>query len=190
MKKIVLFFILITVLVLSTGCGGEDIEIKGEDEAWKVYTYPADNMFGLEKIVLFEDYAVAVFDVKKCDNGYVPLGSFDVEKKYSVSVNLDNLSQYKIEDATLEERNGKYVLTARAFYDEANKRDSSLPVRSMGLDFGYGRIWCYEDRTYLQYMNTDNSEVTETSYQNYYYDSGKWEEIVDQRFVEQPIMME
>ena len=82
------------------------------------------------------------------------------------------------------------MITARASYDEANKRDNSLPVQAVGLTFEYGNIWCYEDRTYLQYTNTDNSEITEISYQNYYWDSGQWEKIVDESFVEQPAMME
>lgn len=190
MKKVVLFFPLLAVLVFLMGCGSENIKIAGEDEAWKVYTYPSNNMFGVEKIVLFEDCAVAVFDVKKCDAGYVPLESVDTDKNSIASVHLDNLSQYKRGESTLEKRNGKYVITARASYDEANKRDNSLPVHAVGLTFEYGNIWCYEDRTYLQYTNTDNSEITEISYQNYYLDSGKWEKIVDESFVEQPAMME
>lgn len=190
MKRVAIFFVLLAVLVLATGCGGESIKIKGENEAWKVYTYPSDNMFGLEKIVLFENYAVAVFDVKKCDKGYVPLESFDVNEKYRVFVHMENLKQSKIEDVSLKKRNGKYLLTAASSYDEANKVDSSLPVHTSGLSFGYGSIWCYEDRTYLQYMNTDNSEITEFSYQEYYWDSGRWEEIVDRRYSEQPTMSE
>ena len=186
MKKNVIFLALLVVLVFATGCGGDGIKIEGEDEAWKVYTYPSDNMFGLEKIVLFEDYAVAVFDVKKCDAGYVPLESLDMDKKYSVTVHMDNLYSYRNGETSLKKRNGKYVLSAGSTYDEAKKIDSSLPEHASGMGFGYGSIWCYEDRTYLQYMNTDNSEITETSYQEYYWDSGRWEEIVDNSFVEQP----
>lgn len=190
MKKAMIFIALLTVLVLSFGCSKESVKIDGEDEAWEVYTYPSDNMFGLEKIVLFEDYAVAVFDIKKCDAGYVPLGTLDMDEKYSVSVGLDNLSQYKNGDTTLEKRKGKYVITARASYDEAYKVDSSLPVHASRLYFGYGSIYCYEDRTYLQYMNTDNSEITLISYQEYYWDSGQWNDIVDNTLIEQPTMAE
>lgn len=117
-------------------------------------------------------------------------GLWKREQNSIASVHLDNLSQYKRGESTLEKRNGKYVITARASYDEANKRDNSLPVHAVGLTFEYGNIWCYEDRTYLQYTNTDNSEITEISYQNYYWDSGQWEKIVDESFVEQPAKME
>ena len=109
-----------------------------------------------------------------------------MDKKYSVTVHMDNLNSYRNGETSLKKRNGKYVLSAGSTYDEAKKTDSSLPVHASGINFGYGSIWCYEDRTYLQYMNTDNSEITETSYQEYYWDSGRWEEIVDNSFVEQP----
>lgn len=190
MRKIAVIVAMLAVLVISAGCGGADIEIEGEKEARKVYTYPSDNMFGLEKIVLFEDYAVAVFDAQKCDDGFVPLKDIYREKNYRFSVDLDNLSQYKIAEGDLVERKGKYVLTARATYDEANKRDSTLPVYASGLSFGYGTICCYEDRTYLQYMNTENSEYTECAYQEYYWDKGEWEEVSYDCYSEQPSLEE
>lgn len=185
MKKLIAMITMLMLLSLMAGCKSTDIKVEGEDGPCDIYTYPKDNMFGLEKIVLFEDHAVAVFDAKTCDEGYVPLKELYEKKETRFVLLLDNVSKSKIEDGSLIKLNDKYVLTAAESYDEADIVDKSISVKAKGLNFGNGKIVCDDDKTHLEYMLVD-SEYTDIATQDYSVDTGKWGEIVSNGYAEQP----
>lgn len=66
--------LVMTLILFLAGCSAPPITIEGEENAKAVYTCSPDNMFGLERIVIFQTETVVVFDMQKCDlKGY---GSF------------------------------------------------------------------------------------------------------------------
>ena len=69
MLKRVMAFLLATVSLASlAGCKKSKPLVENEKDAKEVIECPKKNMVGLEKIVIFEDRAVAVFDKKICDD--------------------------------------------------------------------------------------------------------------------------
>ena len=183
MKRFFLTVAIIAMLVSLAGCDNSNIKIEGEEGPCDIYTYPSNNIFGLEKIVLFDGYAVGVFDVKKSDAGYVPIKELYKAGERRFIVSLENLKKSKIADGSIEKVKGKYIITARGTYDEADKLDSSLPVRATGMHFGNGTIICDENQTKLQYTLVD-SEYTEIVTQEYSVDTGKWGKVINQSYDE------
>ena len=62
MKKIFALILILVTTFSFSACGSYRVE--GEKDAINVYTCSDKNMLGLEKIVVFEDHIVAVFDRK------------------------------------------------------------------------------------------------------------------------------
>lgn len=176
MKRIIALITMIMMLALMTGCSAAEFKVEGEETAQKVYTYPNDNMFGLEKMVLFDDHAVAVFDIDKCDAGYVPIENLYKNNECRFTLFTENLKKGKIMDGSLEKTQGRYILTARESFDEADRINTGLPVKVTGLSFGNGMITCKEEKTSLQYTLVD-TEYTEIACQEFNNKTGTWSEI-------------
>ena len=64
MRKVTALLMAVITLFAFTSC---EYKVKNEGKAEKVYTCPSDNMYGLEKIVVFEDGITMVFDKRICD---------------------------------------------------------------------------------------------------------------------------
>lgn len=188
MKRIVVLLAIVMLTALMTGCGKSEIRVEGEEGSCDIYTYPADNMLGLEKMVLFDDHAVAVFDARKSDEGYAPIEDLYKQNINRFVVSLDNICKSKIVDGSIEKVEGRYVITARCTYDEADKIDPDLPVKATGLIFANVMITCSENHTKLQYSRVD-SEYTEIACQEYSMETGKWSEI-DEESYDEPAMTE
>ena len=67
MKRVFVFLLVAVTLITIVGCKKTKKLIENEADAKEVIECPKENMFGLEKIALFEDRAVAVFDEKLCE---------------------------------------------------------------------------------------------------------------------------
>ena len=75
MRRITALLMAVVTLFAFTSC---ECKVENEDKALKVYTCPSDNMYGLEKIVVFEDGITMVFDKRMCDKSeYAEFDEFE-----------------------------------------------------------------------------------------------------------------
>ena len=88
-------------------------KIRDEEQALELYECSNDNMFGLEKIALFNDRVVLVFDKKKSSKyRFVGFVKRAAEKKTLEDASFDLGSESKeIRGYGFKERNGNYFFT-------------------------------------------------------------------------------
>lgn len=182
-KHTVIYAIFSIILACSviTGCGGKDyppIVIEGEDAAGAVYECPKDNMFGLEKVVLFEKCAVVVFDKTVCDKqrkyGGILIAGDDNTVKTRCS--LHNVSAFA-NFGTMEERDGKYIVTAGVKYSDADLYDPEEDVIIESVSVGQKSIYIEDGSFYLIYLDTSKDEEMTFYTQEYDPVSGEWGDI-------------
>lgn len=101
--------------------------VDNEDQAQKIITCSHRNLFGLEKIVLFENRMVAVFDKDTCDKSdcFLKKGS---KKIQYVCLSTNNTSGIQPE-FDLYEDNGKYILDTTFHCEESNLIDPARKVK-------------------------------------------------------------
>ena len=171
---------LVCIFALSA-CGGDKVDgaykVDGEEQAVRIYTCPADNMFGLEKAVVFEDRVIAVFDKGIIDKSeYISL-SYDQEKnEISAAADLSNLSQYRNPLSTIEEKDGKYIVTMMFEYDEDNKIDPDKNIEVTGFNVLGGNVDFNDGNLKLLY-SIQGGECFDDFWQDYSESTGKWGEI-------------
>ena len=178
MKKIfAVILLLITAFALSA-CGSYPVE--GEKNAIDVYTCSDKNMLGLEKLVIFEDHIVLVFDRKAPKVGYeLDVDQIMRSKVINTSVSITGVNNYQ---AT-----GKYESSAEIFivtiYVSGPNGDTKVinPVQGSSLS----QIGV-ED--YLIDINSGNLRISRNDataegsvlhYQDYNQVSKKWSKIFE-----------
>ena len=161
---IVIVMSVICVFALSS-CGTN--KIKNEEQAVKTYTCPADNMFGLEKVAVFEDSMVAVFDKE--------LSYDETRTKLPAYANLSNLSTSGTSGSNFEIKNGKTFVTITFKYDEANKLDPDKDIEVTGFSV-LGMQVTLNDGDIELYYSVEGGECFDDYYQTYSQSSGKWRE--------------
>lgn len=109
--------VLILALIVSlAGCSAPPITIEGEENAKAVYACSPNNMFGLERIVIFQTEVVVVFDMVKCDmNGYGGSLSKATNENIDVYVSMDNADGIWNISNKIETRDGKYIVTKHCY---------------------------------------------------------------------------
>lgn len=105
--------------------------IDNEDKAQKVITCSHRNLFGIEKVVLFEDRAVAVFDKNTCDKCGCFIGQGNDAIHY-IWVSFNNLSGIEAQFNITEDQ-GKYILDAACQYEESDLIDPNREVKITGF---------------------------------------------------------
>ena len=105
--------------------------VDDEDKAQKVITCSHRNLFGIEKVVLFEDRAVAVFDKNTCDNCGCFIGQGNDAIQY-IWVSFNNLSGIEAQFNITEDQ-GKYILDAVCQYEESDLIDPNREVKITGF---------------------------------------------------------
>ena len=134
-------------------------------------------MFGFEKAVVFEDGVVAVFDKRISDGSEYGNMSYDQDReKFPADANCSNLSRYKISESRVEEKNGKYVVTMKFEYDEANKFDPNEDIEVIGFNV-LGREVTFNDGDIKLYYSIAGGECFDDYWQEYSDSTGKWGEI-------------
>ncbi len=168
---------IICVVVLSA-CGKDNTyKVDGEEEAIRIYSCPVDNMFGLEKVVVFEDRVIAVFDKEISDDSEYGKIAYNERKGYlPAGARLSNLSTYKGGESTLEEKDGKYIVTVGFEYDEANKIDSNKEIEITGFAV-CGRNIYFNDGDLQLLYTFEGGDCFEDFCQDYSGDEGEWGEI-------------
>ena len=105
--------------------------IGNEDKAQKVITCSHRNLFGIEKIVLFEDRAVAVFDKNTCDKCGCFIGQGN-DAIQNIWFSFNNLSGIEAQ-FNISEDQGKYILDAACQYEESDLIDPNREVKITGF---------------------------------------------------------
>ena len=172
--KIITLIMLICIFTLSA-CSTYSVE--GEYRSVRKYLCPADNMFGFEKAVVFEDGVVAVFDKEISDRSEYGNMSYDQDReKFPAYADYTNLSLSKISESRVEEKNGKYVVTMKFEYDEANKFDPNEDIEVIGFSV-LGREVTFNDGDIILYYSIAGGECFDDYWQEYSDSTGKWGEI-------------
>lgn len=117
--------------------------IGNEDKAQKVITCSHRNLFGIEKIVLFEDRVAAVFDKNTCDKCGCFIGQGNDAIQY-IWVSFNNLSGIEAQ-FNISEDQGKYILDAACQYEESDLIDPNREVKITGFGINGVKESIYAD---------------------------------------------
>lgn len=172
MRKIVASLMIIVSLFSFASCS---YRVKNESRAEYVYTCPSDNMYGLEKAVVFDDGIVLVFDKKASDNSEHV--KFDEMKKdddlYGIPVEMHDTRHKKPHvRSSFVEKNGKYIASA-FYYDEDTARIdiNGMTLFAKVVDVNNGNFLLTYD-TY-EYVTDGFERVT----QRFDASTGEWGEV-------------
>lgn len=182
-RRIAALLMAIVTLFAFTSC---EYKVKNEGKAEKVYTCPSDNMYGLEKIVVFEDGITMVFDKRICDKSkYAEFDEFETgDELFGKYFQMYGNHYYDIHisNSFLVKR-GKYV--ASAFYYSDNEKAiceekefviCGMQIYGKFIDINDGNIiLSYEDWETV----TDGHLVIK---QQYDASTGKWGEVEEEFF--------
>lgn len=105
--------------------------VDNEDKAQKVITCSHRNLFGIEKVVLFEDRAVAVFDKNTCDKCGCFIGQGN-DAIHHIWLSFNNLSGIEAQ-FNISEDQGKYILDAECQYEKSDLIDPNREVKITGI---------------------------------------------------------
>lgn len=169
--------VLILALIVSlAGCSAPPITIEGEENAKAVYTCSPDNMFGLERIVIFQTEVVVVFDMVKCDmNGYGGSLSKATDESINVYVTMDNADGIWNISNKIETRDGKYIVTKHCY--EARKYDPDKDVTVESISVNGKSVFINDGSFHLIYMKNIDDDSYETYSQIYDSANGTWGKI-------------
>lgn len=117
--------------------------VDNEDKAQKVITCSHRNLFGIEKVVLFEDRVAAVFDKNTCDKCDCFIGQGNDAIQY-IWVSFNNLSGIEAQFNMTEDQ-GKYILDAACQYEESDLIDPNREVKITGFWIKGGKESIYVD---------------------------------------------
>lgn len=182
--------VLITVMLLGfAGCDQKaEFKVDNEDKALHVYSCPVDNLFGLEKVVIFDNSAVAVFDKTTCDRNntlqYIDTYVDDEEYHYGFNVTVDNYytgmfvfdspESNMIYKSNIRITNGRYVVTETFNDDERRKIDPEKDFYITGLDVARQSIIINDGNFELTYTNINDSGKKSVTTQSYDAAKRKW----------------
>lgn len=170
MRKIIASILVIVTLFSFAGCS---YRVKNEGKAEHVYTCPADNMFGLEKAVLFSDGMVLVFDKKASDlSTHVDFENCPKSDEFygtPVALHDERHSEIHVRSSFVE-TSGKYVASA-FFYSEEDGEDVVIG----GMDLFGNEINVKDGKIVLSY---DDFESVTDGYmvisQSFDISAGEW----------------
>lgn len=117
--------------------------VGNEDKAQKVITCSHRNLFGIEKVVLFEDRLAAVFDKNTCDKCGCFIGQGNDAIQY-IWVSFNNLSGIEAQFNITEDQ-GKYILDAACQYEESDLIDPNREVKITGFGINGVKESIYAD---------------------------------------------
>ena len=176
--KRLLFFVLIVFNVcMLMACGKSDYKVENEQNAQTVYTCSNDNMLGLEKVVVFQDRVIAVFDKDKCDNSQFGglEGGVGSDKK-NTSVKLTNLMKYKTKKSTIIIDGNKYIATTEFEYEDEDKVDPDADVEVEGV-YVMERSIEFNNGNIRLFCSIPGGDCFDDYWQDYDKSSNKWGEI-------------
>lgn len=180
MKKLFAVILLLVTALAFTACGSYKVE--GEKNAKDVYTCSDKNMLGLEKIVVFEDRIVMVFDRKAPTTGYeLNVDQIMRSKSVNASVTISGISDYQV--TSKYEGNAEIFLVT--IYVSGPNGDTKIINPVQGRSVSYIGIEDYFVVINSGNMKISRSDVTDQGtivhYQDYNQVSKKWSKIKQQK---------
>ena len=159
---------------------GTEYAVADEDKAQKVIKSPHDNLFGIEKMVLFENRMVAVFDKDTNDK----TTAFFLDGTDGISYlwfSFNNLSPMETSYKVTEDGD-KYILEASCEYKKADLIDPDREVKIVDF-FARGT----EISMYIAIYGDDlelNLYKAESDSYSQYFDSAenKWDKVVTDKY--------
>ena len=174
--KLFSMVLVMTLILFLAGCSKPPITIDGEENAQAVYACSPDNMFGLERIVIFQTEVVVVFDMAKCDmNGYGGSLSKATNENIDVYVSMDNADGIWNISNKIETREGKYIVTKHCY--EARKYDPDKDVTVESITVNGKSVFINDGSFHLIYMKNVDDDSYETYSQIYDSENGTWGKI-------------
>ena len=170
------FAIIMTAISMFVLTSCDKKSVQNEEQAIKTYTCPNDNMFGLEKANVYEDGVVAVFDKKISDSGYGSMSYDEDMNKFPASANYTNLLKSKITESSIIEKNGKYIVSMKFEYDEADKSNPDESVDITGFVV-LGREVTFNDGDIKLFYTIEGGDCFDDYWQVYSQNSERWGEI-------------
>ena len=189
MKRAIASVLVLIMIFGFAGCDQKkEFKVDNEDNALCIYSCPADNSFGLEKVVVFDNSAVAVFDKEICDRKnnlrYIDTYVDDEEYHYGFSVDVDNYytgilvfessESNRIYKSSITITDGRYVVTESFNDDDQRKKDPEKDFCITGLDVARQSILINDGNFELSYTETDNSGKERVVSQSYDSSKRKW----------------
>ncbi|MBR6254049.1 MAG: hypothetical protein IKR22_01315 [Clostridiales bacterium] len=187
MRKRVFAFLLVAVsLITLVGCKKTKKLIENEADAKEVIECPKENMFGLEKIALFEDRAVAVFDEKLCEGFEYDENDLDTfslkgyldEEEPGFHLTVENMVNIWPEEdkSSIELKDGHYIVTIIFPNKESYKEDPDEDFEILGLHISGMTIWITEETVELRYT-ARGYDIMWYYTQEFDRAKGKWEKV-------------
>ena len=174
--KLFSMVLVMTLILFLAGCSAPPITIEGEENAKAVYTCSPDNMFGLERIVIFQTETVVVFDMQKCDlKGYGGSLSDVTVENLKVHVSMDNADGIWNISSKIEVRDGKYIVTNHSY--EARKYDPDKDVTLESITVNGKTVFINDGSFYLIYTRNSDGGKMKTYTQKYDPVKGTWGKI-------------
>ena len=173
MKRFLAAMLVFFTLFSMCGCA---YRVKHESSAEEIYTCSPDNMFGLEKIVIFKDGIVLVFDKESSDRSdHVKFKDYEEnDDMYGMPVQLHDIRHNKPHvRSSFEIKHGKYIASAFYYGDEdtTNIVINGMTLYQLVVDVNDGNILLkHED-----WENVTDGYLVVT--QRYDASSGEWGEI-------------
>lgn len=190
MKRMMALVLACVSLVSITGCKKSKVLVENEKDAKEVIECSSDNMYGLEKIVVFEDRAVAVFDQKICESfkydennsEEFSLKGYLGKKNPGFRAYVENMVDvYPNEDkSSIEVKNGHYVVTVIFPNKESYKEDPNEDFVIWALRIGDMDIEFNEKSIELEYV-ARGYDVMWYYKQNFDRSKGKWDHVDEER---------
>lgn len=139
MRK-VLSVVLIFIMAISFAACDSSYAVEGEKNAIKIYKCSNKNILGLQKIVIFDDHVVAVYDRKAPRSEYsINIDNIIQKQNLSASATLTGNSDYQC--------TSKYETNAEVFvvtlYLSSSSGDSKVIKPEQGSDVSYITIENY-----------------------------------------------
>ena len=164
-KRTLAVFLAAVSLFSFASCKKSELIIENEDAAEDVIECTNDNMFGLEKIVVFEDHVVVVLDKKICDdfkydeNDWSAKGNYTLERyldeedpKFKLTVINFAPGYDKDCSSSIEVKNEKYVVTVSFDNDESHKEDPNEDFKIYCVWIGDFDIEFDEETVEMEYI--------------------------------------
>ena len=181
-RRIAALLMAVITLFAFTSC---EYKVKNEGKAEKVYTCPSDNMYGLEKIVVFEDGITMVFDKSICDKSkYAEFDEFETgDELFGKYFQMYGNHYYDIHisNSFLVKR-GKYVASAFYYSDDVKAACEEEGFVLYGLEFDcFKYIEINDGNIILSYQDREHVADGYMLIQQHYYASlGEWGQVSEE----------
>ena len=155
---------MLVMVFTHTSCNiSGEYKVAGEKDATDVISCHEDNMFGLEKIVVFKDRAVFVFNVKSCDDSlFEDIGDYISSYRRDIELGIGNINDDYPErfKSEIEIKRNRCEVTVSFNNKDKYKEDPVMPFEVYALWLGDMRVYFFDDQIRLEYLERGYDIIT------------------------------